>query len=39
MESNRSSTQTITTTFSNVLQTFVELAFVEDIKISIDFKV
>ena len=39
MESSRSSTQTITTTFSNVLQTFVELGFIEDIKIMIDFLV
>ena len=36
MESSRSSTQTIRTTFSNVLQTFVQLAFVEAIKIRID---
>ena len=39
MESSRSSTQTITTTFSNVLQTFVQLGFIEDIKIMIDFLV
>ena len=36
MESSRSSTQTIRTTFSNVLQTFVQLAFVEAMKITID---
>ena len=39
MESSRSSTQTISTTFSNVLQTFVQLAFVEAIKIRIDLLV
>ena len=36
MESSRFSTQTITTTFSNFLQTFVQLAFVEAMKIRID---
>ena len=39
IESSRSSTQTITTTFSNFLQTFVQLAFVEAIKIRIDLMV
>ena len=29
MESNRSSTQTITTTFSNIVETFVSTPFVE----------
>ena len=39
MESSHSSTQTIRTTFSNVLQTFVQLAFVETIKIRIELLV
>ena len=36
MESSRSYAQTIKTTFSNFLQTFVQLAFVEAMKIRID---
>ena len=36
MESIRSSTQTIKTNFRNVLETFVQLPFLEAIKIRID---
>ena len=36
IESSRSSTQTIRTTFSNFLQIFVQLAFVEAMNIRID---
>ena len=39
MESSRSPTQTIKTSFSDVLQTFVQLAFLEAIKIRIDLLV
>ena len=39
MESTRSSTQTITTTFCNVLENFVQLALVEAIKFRIDSRV
>ena len=39
MESTRSSTQTMTTAFSNIVETFVYLPFVEDSEMRIDLLV
>ena len=39
MESSCSSTQTLTTTCSNIVETFVEIPFVEATEMTIDFQV